>query len=161
MKNIILMILSSIIITNVIFAQELGFGVGEIYVGTRGLGAQETVSYYMEAEGSIWGGGPLWGTSFLLNPSTPDYFDASAHLPVDSIQQVFYEFWNTNFCSYCFDWPYFRMITLDFGDSASFGYGLYKFYTDDSDAYFYIDYRDDNYGDYSNCTGNCRDTWVK
>lgn len=152
MKNIILMILGCIIITNVIFAQELGFGVGEIYVGTRGLGAQETVSYYMEAEGSIWGGGPydFYERPFTLNPTwNPDYTFAET----PQVQ-------NTIFCSDCFNWPYFRMITLD-NPYESFGYGLYKFYTDESDAYFYIDYRDDNYGDYSNCTGNCRDTWVK
>lgn len=149
-----------IIASQQIYSQEeneLDFGVGEIYVGTRGLNLNEQVSYKMDAVGSLWGGGPLDfpPSPYILNPTNPSYRNATASR--DSIQF----FPNTIFSLY--NWPYFRMIALDGPlNINSFGYGVYKFYIEQYSAYFYIDYRDNNYFFYNNCPGgNCNDIWVK
>lgn len=112
----------------------------------------------MTSVGPLWGGGPHANppTSFVLNPSNPNYQTAIATFEGEQF------FKNTNFSGY--DWPHFRIIRTDDININAFGYGLYKFSVDGGSAYFFIDYRDDNYGRniYSNCPGNdCNDIWIK
>jgi hypothetical protein len=148
-----------IAITNIFTQQgELGWGEGEIYVGTRGI--VDGVSYKMKSIGSLYGGGPFTNppSNYILNPEQPDYVFATA----TRYDQVY--FYNTVFSSY--NWPYFRII--QFSDPLfinGFGYGLYKFYIEEEvpianySANFYIDYRDCNYGNYSGPHSN--DLWIK
>ncbi|HSW54420.1 MAG TPA: T9SS type A sorting domain-containing protein [Ignavibacteriaceae bacterium] len=103
-----------------------------------------------------WGSTCKSSTSFVLNPSNPNYQTAIATFEGEQF------FTNTNFSGY--DWPHFRIIRPDDININAFGYGLYKFSVDGGSAYFFIDYRDDSYGRniYSNCPGNdCNDIWIK
>jgi hypothetical protein len=142
------------------YSQELGWGAGEIYVGTYQQASEQMISYRyrMTSVSLLWGGGPHANppTSYILNPSNPDYQTAIATF--EGVQF----FTNTNFSGY--NWPHFRIIRPDDININAFGYGLYKFSVDGGSAYFFIDYRDDNYGRniYSNCPGNdCNDIWIK
>ena len=170
MKINYMCILLLVLISEQTYSQEespAGFGVGEIYVGTRGLSPNEQVSYKMEAVGSLWGGGPLITNppTYFLNPTNPSYI--TARIPRDPSKFLR----NTIFTNSRTDrgdttWHFFRMIvshdTYGGGYAGSFGYGLYKFYVEQYSAYFYIDYRDANYSFYSNCPGGeCNDIWVK
>ncbi len=138
--------------------EEIGWGVGEIYIGTRGLDEEEFVYYKMETIGAFYGGGPLISPSQPFTMNNPSiYQNAMAHYI--SGYQIIQEISNTNFS--LFNWPYFRMIFLDDGGSNSFGYGIYKLFIEPYSAYFYIDYRDTDYGSYTNCNGHCQDTWLK
>ena len=125
------------------FPQEgggsLGWGPGEIYVGTRGLGESETVQYKMIFYGSFWGGGPLASTPFYLN-SPIAYSDAIAHYFNDN--EYIEDIPNTNFSGMQGEWPFFRLILTDGpGARSTFAYGVYKLYIEPYDAFFYIDYR--------------------
>lgn len=121
------------------FSQQnelLGWGSGEIYIGTRGLEASKVVSYKMEAVSPLWARGNE-AHQFVLNPINPSYKSAKASRGLDSL------FGNTVFSTY--NYPFFRMNLKD-GPLLinSFAYGLYKFYIEQYSAYFFIDYRDAN-----------------
>jgi hypothetical protein len=160
MKTILTLSLTIFIIFSSIlnYSQELGWGAGEIYVGTYQQAGEQMISYRyrMTSVGPLWGGGPYANppTSFNLNPSDPNYQTAIATFEGEQF------FTNTIFSGY--DWPHFRIIEPDDININAFGYGLYKFSVDGGSAYFFIDYRDDSYGSYSNCPGNdCADIWIK
>jgi len=134
--------------------KQLGWGVGEIYIGTQGLDIGETVQYKMNVLGTFWGD---------INPykiNTPSiYIDAIALRVNEQTNKTIVDFTNTDFNS--FEWPYFRMNIVDDQGLNSFGFGLYRFSIEPFNAYFYIDYRDDNFSSYSNCAGHCQDIWIK
>jgi len=53
-------------------------------------------------------------------------------------------------------------LSNDFPEYGQFGCGLYKVFSDvDPSYYFYLDYRDDNYGSYTNSIGHNADIWLE
>jgi len=75
--------------------EQLGWGVGEIYIGTRGLNEYEKVSYKMDVVGSLWARGNVQH-EFILNPTNPSLKSAKASRGLDSL------FSNTDFTTYNF-----------------------------------------------------------
>ena len=125
---------------------------GEIYIGTLGLSGEDEVNYRMEAQGTVWEGGPLEGIDFSIDT---DGSHTIAYVPKTPAETV----GNTDFSGY--NWGRLRMI-FEHDTYDTYGYGLYKFYVNQYNAYFYIDYRDSNYTTtYSNCGGHCVDIWIK
>lgn len=150
MNKIIIFIFCTVLL--IAQKSEVGWGVGEIYLGVRGLSSNESVSFKMISKGGIWGGGPLLNSQYILNPMNPNY--VVARIPKNDEQFI----GNTNFNS--FNWEKFRFILYD-NLYDRYGYGLYTFYIEQYSAYFYLDYRDNNYSNYNNCNGHCADIWVK
>jgi len=125
----------------------------EIFVGTENVNpAQKTIIIYLTAIDAVWGGKDVSSTQ--INYYLTDEFDYLAYtVPVNNNNQIYW-------------------AGLDFvlsqtyqGYYPIFGYGLYKVTTNESNAYFYLDYRDDRFGNYSQYSpvtfGHDQDIWIK
>jgi hypothetical protein len=51
-------IFTSVFLVAISFIFALGWGEGEIYIGTLGLSGDNEVNYRMEAKGTVWEGDP-------------------------------------------------------------------------------------------------------
>lgn len=143
-----------------LFAQDegfLGWNYFEIFIITRGLSSSQTIRYKMEAQSVVW--------------TKPDTNPPSNYSITNTLNLAYYpplsqsETWNTLTNTSIFAVGGFNFIggnnQVDPYPMESYGYGLYKVSTIDGTAYFYIDYRDNRYRNYTYATGHPQDIWIR
>jgi len=146
-------------LNTLVFSQEnlnvLGWEYVEIYMITVGLDNQETIRYKMQAVSSVWEKNIIPPYNYLI---TNDY-KFLYYPPILAPETT-----NSNPNEW-YNWMGFNhQYSNNVSDSLqmdSFAYGIYRITQNIGQAYFYIDYRDNNYGNYYNCDGHCQDIWLK
>lgn len=129
------------------FPQESSYQV-ELFFGTeQAYGGH--ITFTLSNQGQVWGGEKIsssgcdiyyYKTNLYNNPC---YIDTSHNLPIGS-------------------WSGLDFITSQNAGVLVYGYGLYKITNSESEAHFYIDYRDYRIGcsPYGNI-GHAIDLWIK
>lgn len=117
----------------------------EIFTGI--VNSEENILFTITAESAVWGANK-WDDDFLLT----DLYDMS---------QFTAKYENSDISS----WKGWDFVLYHYPTSSTpvYGYGLYKF-TKDEYHYFYLDYRDDRFGNYKafgNPNGAETDLWIK
>jgi len=158
MKNTCLLFVFLTVAFNVLsIAQEskMGWEYVEIYIITTGLEESETIRYEMKAISPVW----LKKRAFPFDYAITNEFKLCYYPPLTEEET------NNSNPDFWYKWKGFNHQNsnnvYDSVQMDSFAYGLYKISQNRGQAYFYLDYRDNNWGYYSNCAGHCQDIWIK
>jgi hypothetical protein len=111
----------------------------EIFIGTINAEDEErTITFYFEAENTVWYTDDYYSGYWI----TSNYNSGSYSIVGNSGVQ---------------NWHGWDFCNSAEGDADAYAYGLYRIYCDDSQAYFYLDYRDCNFAfGYGNA-----DFWIR
>lgn len=125
----------------------------EIFMGTENVSpSSKNIKFYLSAVSAVWGGervSPTENNYYLTND-----FDHSEYLvPTNNNDLGNWRGWD------------FVLSQDNGGTYPVYGYGLYKLTTNESNCFFYIDFRDDRFGNYSQYSppsyGHDIDIWIK
>jgi hypothetical protein len=131
-------------------AQELGWYPGEMYLATSNVTPPtQTLTFTIEAQGTAWAGS-----------DTPISYWISTEYSTSSFTPQANNEWPP---SYWRGWDFVTSITNNPPYTIPiYGYGLYKMTTNNSNEFFYLDFRDDRYGYYqSPINGHWIDLWIR
>ena len=117
----------------------------ELFIGI--VNSSEDITFTLTAESAIWGAN-TWYDDLLL---TDSYNTSQYTADKDLEDEDSWEGWN-----------FVTSIVSNY--HPAFGWGLYKLCRNDTNDYFYLDFRDDRYGNYSafgDPLGHAIDLWIK
>jgi len=107
----------------------------ELYIGTEGVEPlTKQITFYMDAQSPVFGD----KVNGFLNYNITNKYDRSSFLVPH----------NNNHTNFWRGWQHITVYSI--GTEPIIAFGLYKFSTNDSNAHFYIDYRDNRYTYYNN-----------
>jgi hypothetical protein len=125
----------------------------EIFIGTENVDPfSKNIEFYLSAIGAVWGGERV--SSRENNYYLTNEFDNSFYLvPTNDDNENDWGGWD------------FVLSQNNGGTYPVYGYGLYKLTTNESNSFFYIDFRDDRLGNYAQYSppsyGHDIDIWIK
>lgn len=121
-------------------SQELATQAVELFIGTSNVNpTSKNIIIYMQAHSAVWNGNRVSPTEEIQFSITESFNFLEYAVQGEQFHNQNESFWNG-----------FSVCCSQNGGVAIFGYGLYKITTNESDAYFYLDYRDHRYGNYEN-----------
>jgi Secretion system C-terminal sorting domain len=127
----------------------------EIFIGTENVSpVSKNIKITLDAIGQVWEDIDNGSDKVLILSNDNNYYSSSWLIaPNNEADPYHWDGWD------------FTTSQSAQGTYPVYGFGLYRFSTEDSSSYFYIDFRDDRFGSYGLCQppsyGHDIDIWIK